>query len=123
MNDSPRPPSRWIAQILVCLLTCAVLEVSLVLWEHKEFVWPASALLTGNGVALILRNTTGSGIVCSVCRASPDPMPPHLGEDAQGARRGDLGDVDYFVAQTWCLLRVVAHAPSRPRPHSNKSRA
>jgi Na+-translocating ferredoxin:NAD+ oxidoreductase RnfD subunit len=44
-----------IAQILVCLVTCAVLEVSLLFWERKELVWPASALLTGNGVALILR--------------------------------------------------------------------
>lgn len=44
-----------IAQILVCLLTCAVLEIPLVFWERREIVWPASALLTGNGVALVLR--------------------------------------------------------------------
>lgn len=44
-----------IAQILVCLVTCAVLEVPLVLWESKVIAWPASALLTGNGVALVLR--------------------------------------------------------------------
>jgi Na+-translocating ferredoxin:NAD+ oxidoreductase RnfD subunit len=44
-----------IAQILVCLLTCAVLEVALVLRESKVIAWPASALLTGNGVALVLR--------------------------------------------------------------------
>ena len=44
-----------IAQILVCLGTCALIEVPMVLWERKEIVWPASALLTGNGVALVLR--------------------------------------------------------------------
>ena len=44
-----------IAQILVCLGTCAVLEMTLVFWEKREIVWPASALLTGNGVALVLR--------------------------------------------------------------------
>lgn len=44
-----------IAQILVCLGTCAVIEVPMVFWERKEIVWPASALLTGNGVALVLR--------------------------------------------------------------------
>lgn len=44
-----------IAQILVCLLTCALVEVPMVFWERREIVWPASALLTGNGVALVLR--------------------------------------------------------------------
>jgi len=44
-----------IAQILVCLLTCAVIEMSLLFHERREIVWPASALLTGNGVALVLR--------------------------------------------------------------------
>ncbi len=44
-----------IAQILVCLGTCAVLEMTLLFWEKREIVWPASALLTGNGVALVLR--------------------------------------------------------------------
>lgn len=44
-----------IAQILVSLLTCALIEVPMVFWERKEIVWPASALLTGNGVALVLR--------------------------------------------------------------------
>ena len=44
-----------IAQILVSLGTCAVIEMTLLFWEKKEIVWPASALLTGNGVALVLR--------------------------------------------------------------------
>ena len=44
-----------IAQILVCLGTCAVLEVGIVMWENRVIAWPASALLTGNGVALVLR--------------------------------------------------------------------
>jgi Na+-transporting NADH:ubiquinone oxidoreductase subunit NqrB len=44
-----------IAQILVSLLTCAVLEVGIALRRQKVLLWPASALLTGNGVAFILR--------------------------------------------------------------------
>ncbi len=44
-----------IAQILVALLTCAVLEVGIAFHRQKVLMWPASALLTGNGVAFILR--------------------------------------------------------------------
>jgi len=44
-----------IAQILVALLTCAVLEVGIALRKQRVLMWPASALLTGNGVAFILR--------------------------------------------------------------------
>src|SRR5437762_14022749 len=44
-----------IAQILVSLLTCAVLEVGIALWRQRVIMWPASALLTGNGVAFVLR--------------------------------------------------------------------
>ncbi len=44
-----------IAQILVSLLTCAVLEVGITLRQQQVLMWPASALLTGNGVAFILR--------------------------------------------------------------------
>jgi hypothetical protein len=44
-----------IAQILLCLGTCALLEVGFVLWDRGVLAWPASALLTGNGVALLLR--------------------------------------------------------------------
>src|SRR3954469_6033502 len=44
-----------IAQILVSLMTCAVLEVSIALRKQHILMWPASALLTGNGVAFILR--------------------------------------------------------------------
>ena len=44
-----------IAQILVSILTCGVLEVAITFWRRHAIVWPASALLTGNGVALILR--------------------------------------------------------------------
>ncbi|RDI73644.1 ASPIC and UnbV [Gaiella occulta] len=44
-----------IAQILVALLTCAVLEVGIAFWRRRVIMWPASALLTGNGVAFILR--------------------------------------------------------------------
>src|SRR5881275_48281 len=44
-----------IAQILVSLATCAALEVGIALWRQRVIMWPASALLTWNGVAFILR--------------------------------------------------------------------
>lgn len=44
-----------IAQILISLLTCAVLEVGITFRKQHVIMWPASALLTGNGVAFILR--------------------------------------------------------------------
>ena len=44
-----------VPQILAAILTCAVIEVVLTFRRHRELVWPASAMLTGSGVALILR--------------------------------------------------------------------
>jgi hypothetical protein len=44
-----------ISQILISLLTCAVLEVAITFRRQHVVMWPASALLTGNGVAFILR--------------------------------------------------------------------
>jgi Na+-translocating ferredoxin:NAD+ oxidoreductase RnfD subunit len=44
-----------IAQILLSIGTCGVLEAAITFWRRRAIVWPASALLTGNGVALILR--------------------------------------------------------------------
>ncbi len=44
-----------IAQILVAVLTCAFLEVGITLARRHVLAWPASAMLTGNGVAFILR--------------------------------------------------------------------
>jgi len=44
-----------IAQLLVCLGSAFCLEVGVVLWRRGVLAWPASALLTGNGVALLLR--------------------------------------------------------------------
>jgi VCBS repeat protein/ASPIC/UnbV protein/uncharacterized protein DUF6851 len=44
-----------IAQILVALGTCGVLEVGIAFFRQHVIMWPASALLTGNGVAFILR--------------------------------------------------------------------
>ncbi len=44
-----------IPQILAAILTCAILEVALTFRQSRAFVWPASAMLTGSGVALILR--------------------------------------------------------------------
>jgi Na+-translocating ferredoxin:NAD+ oxidoreductase RnfD subunit len=42
-------------QILAAILTCAIIEVAITFGKSKAFVWPASAMLTGNGVALIFR--------------------------------------------------------------------
>src|SRR5438552_9933595 len=44
-----------IAQILISLLTCALLEVAIAVRRQHVLMWPASALLTGNGVAFVLR--------------------------------------------------------------------
>jgi len=44
-----------IAQILVSLLTCAVLELGITFHRRRVIMWPASALLTGNGIAFVLR--------------------------------------------------------------------
>jgi Na+-translocating ferredoxin:NAD+ oxidoreductase RnfD subunit len=44
-----------IAQILLSIGTCAVLEIAITARKQKLWMWPASALLTGNGVAFILR--------------------------------------------------------------------
>jgi hypothetical protein len=44
-----------IAQILVSLGTAALIELALTAPRTRVVAWPASALLTGNGVALILR--------------------------------------------------------------------
>ena len=44
-----------IAQILIAIGTCAVLEIGIAFFRQHVLMWPASALLTGNGVAFILR--------------------------------------------------------------------
>ena len=44
-----------IAQILIAVLTCAILDVVVVARREHVLAWPASALLTGNGIALLLR--------------------------------------------------------------------
>ena len=44
-----------IAQILVSLVTSAALEVAIAFRRQRVIMWPASALLTGNGVAFVLR--------------------------------------------------------------------
>jgi hypothetical protein len=46
-----------VAQILVCLGMCAAVEVGVAMWRDRVLLWPASALLTGNSVALLLRTT------------------------------------------------------------------
>ncbi|HEY7756116.1 MAG TPA: hypothetical protein VID69_07820, partial [Actinomycetota bacterium] len=44
-----------VVQILAAILTCAVIEVAITFRQTGTIVWPASAMLTGSGVALILR--------------------------------------------------------------------
>ncbi|HEV2591106.1 MAG TPA: FG-GAP-like repeat-containing protein [Gaiellaceae bacterium] len=44
-----------IAQILISLGTVAVIEIVITAWKQHVLMWPASALLTGNGVAFVLR--------------------------------------------------------------------
>ncbi|HEY7451891.1 MAG TPA: hypothetical protein VIA02_05155 [Candidatus Limnocylindria bacterium] len=44
-----------VPQILAAIVTCAVLEVAITFRQSRALVWPASAMLTGSGVALILR--------------------------------------------------------------------
>src|SRR5262245_55995091 len=44
-----------IAQILIAIGTCGVLEIGIAFFRQHVIMWPASALLTGNGVAFILR--------------------------------------------------------------------
>ncbi len=45
-----------IPQIVSAIVTCAVIEVVLTVRKSGQLVWPASAMLTGSGVALILRS-------------------------------------------------------------------
>ncbi|MEX0864586.1 MAG: hypothetical protein WD269_06890 [Acidimicrobiia bacterium] len=44
-----------IPQILAAILTAALIEVMITLRQSGRLVWPASAMLTGSGVALIFR--------------------------------------------------------------------
>lgn len=44
-----------IAQILLAVGTCALLEMAIALRTQRVILWPASAMLTGNGVAFVLR--------------------------------------------------------------------
>ena len=44
-----------VPQILAAILASAIIEVVLTFRQSRSFVWPASAMLTGSGVALILR--------------------------------------------------------------------
>ncbi|MBS1265524.1 MAG: hypothetical protein MAG471_01369 [Acidimicrobiaceae bacterium] len=45
-----------IPQIIAAIATAAVIELLVTFARQRTFAWPASAMLTGNGVALILRD-------------------------------------------------------------------
>jgi len=47
-----------IPQILAAILTSALLQVAITFHQSRAFVWPASAMLTGSGIALIMRVPT-----------------------------------------------------------------
>ena len=44
-----------VPQILAAIVVTAVIEIALTFRQTRSFVWPASAMLTGSGVALLLR--------------------------------------------------------------------
>jgi Na+-translocating ferredoxin:NAD+ oxidoreductase RnfD subunit len=44
-----------VPQIIAAIVAAAVIEIALTFRTSRAFVWPASAMLTGSGVALILR--------------------------------------------------------------------
>lgn len=46
-----------VAQIIVTIGVCAVVETAVTLRREGVLAWPASAMLTGNSVALLLRTT------------------------------------------------------------------
>ena len=46
-----------IAQILVTVVACGLLELTITYRRQHQWVWPASAILTGNSTAFILRAT------------------------------------------------------------------
>jgi len=50
-----------VPQILAAIVVCAVIEVGVTLSRTGTLAWPASAMLTGSGVALILRLTDMDG--------------------------------------------------------------
>jgi hypothetical protein len=42
-------------QIAASILTCAVIELAVTFRQKQMIIWPASAMLTGNGIAFIMR--------------------------------------------------------------------
>jgi hypothetical protein len=47
-----------VVQIFAAIFTCFVIEIAVVFGREKVFRWPASAMLTGSGVGLIMRLPT-----------------------------------------------------------------
>jgi hypothetical protein len=79
-----------VAQILISLGLCAGIEVGVSLWRDGVLLWPASALLTGNSVAFILR--------------------------AAGTRHGDWWSLDgIHVFVIACLLSMLSKYLLRQR--------
>ena len=72
-----------IAQILVTVGLCAIIDTAVTLWRQRILAWPASAILTGNSIAFILR--------------------------ASGTEHGDwwsLNGIEYFVLAALVSLLV-----------------
>ena len=105
-----------VPQILAAILTCAIIEVVLTFRQTRSFVWPASAMLTGSGVALILRvvgHTSGRSVehVCLVC--------------LRGRRRPVAPDEVRHPLSRLTRLQPVQHRPGArlrdPRQHTRRA--
>ncbi|MGH9151964.1 MAG: RnfABCDGE type electron transport complex subunit D [Acidimicrobiales bacterium] len=100
-----------IAQILVTIGFCAVVEVAVTLRREAMLVWPASAMLTGNSVAFILRASgtrhgdwwTLHGIQFFLLAASLSLLSKYLIRFGKGHLFNPSN-----VGIVWCLLVVGA---------------
>lgn len=101
-----------IAQILVTIAFCAVVEVVVTFGREATLVWPASAMLTGNSVAFILRASgtrhgdwwTLHGIQYFLLAASLSLLSKYLIRYG----RGHLFNPSN-VGIVWCLLVIGAN--------------
>ncbi|MFN2390004.1 MAG: RnfABCDGE type electron transport complex subunit D [Actinomycetota bacterium] len=78
-----------VAQILVCIGLCAIVDLAVTFQREGVLAWPASAMLTGNSVAFILRSA--------------------------GTQHGDwwsLNGIQYFVLA--CVLSLLSKYLIRP---------
>ena len=87
-----------VPQILAAILAAALLEVAITFAQTRALVWPASAMLTGSGVALILRVVGTSADDPLVqhpdkLKAAPGTRAPHVVLERDGA---SISTLDLF---------------------------